>query len=142
MKSSSTRNGIEPKRYAESYVDPLNPDPATSDAPYRVFNIGKSQLTLLKDYVQALKQAIGKEAWKNFLPIQLGQVPATNADTNELDAWSGFKPGTPVRKGVQRFCRWYSAHYAQAKKAPSSLHWSSMPMTPSAGLTLLDEQTP
>jgi UDP-glucuronate 4-epimerase len=98
------------KRYAESYVDPSNPDPATSDAPYRVFNIGKSQLTLLKDYVQALKQAIGKEAWKNFLPIQLGQVPATNADTNELDAWSGFKPGTPVRKGVQRFCRWYSAH--------------------------------
>lgn len=112
MQTSS--EALSAKRYVESNVDPSNPDPTTSDAPYRVFNIGKSQLTPLKDYIQALKQAIGKEARKNFLQMQLGEVPATNADTNELDAWSRFKPGTPVRDGVQRIYRWYSAHYAQA----------------------------
>lgn len=87
------------------------PDPATSDAPYRIFNIGNSQPTPLMDYIHALEGAIGKEAKKNYLPMQPGDVPATSADTTELDRWVGFKPDTPVAIGVQRFWDWYRDHY-------------------------------
>ena len=91
--------------------DPASPDPATSDAPYRVFNIGNSQPTPLMDYIRALEKASGIEARKNFLPMQPGDVPATSADTSELQAWVGFKPDTPVEVGVARFFRWYQEHY-------------------------------
>lgn len=97
---------------ASPTFDPASPDPATSNAPYRVFNIGNSQPTPLMDYIHALESAIGKEAKKNFLPMQPGDVPATNADTSELDRWAGFKPNTPVQVGVQRFFDWYRKHYA------------------------------
>jgi len=96
---------------ASATFDPADPDPATSNAPYRVFNIGNSQPTPLMDYIHALEQAIGVEAKKNFLPMQPGDVPATNADTTELDAWVGFKPGTAVQEGVRRFYTWYREHY-------------------------------
>jgi UDP-glucuronate 4-epimerase len=94
-----------------SHFDPSSPDPATSNAPYRVFNIGNSQPTPLMDYIHALESAIGKEAKKNFLPMQPGDVPATNANTSELDAWVGFKPDTPVQLGVERFYDWYRGQY-------------------------------
>ncbi|MBE7369909.1 NAD-dependent epimerase [Ramlibacter pallidus] len=92
--------------------DPSSPDPATSNAPYRIFNIGNSQPTPLMDYIRALEEALGIEARKNMLPMQPGDVPATNADTSELDAWVGFKPNTPVAVGVGRFVQWYRKHYA------------------------------
>jgi UDP-glucuronate 4-epimerase len=91
--------------------DPAAPDPATSNAPYRVFNIGNSQPTPLMDYIGALEAALGREAVKNYLPMQAGDVPATSADTTELDAWVGFKPATPVREGVARFVEWYRGFY-------------------------------
>ena len=91
--------------------DPAAPDPATSNAPYRVFNIGNSQPTPLMDYIAALEAALGREAVKNYLPMQAGDVPATSADTTELDAWVGFKPATPVREGVARFVAWYRGFY-------------------------------
>jgi UDP-glucuronate 4-epimerase len=91
--------------------DSSMPDAATSNAPYRVFNIGNSQPTPLMDYVQALEGALGLEAKKNFLPMQPGDVPATNADTFELNRWVGFKPNTSVQVGVQRFVAWYREHY-------------------------------
>jgi UDP-glucuronate 4-epimerase len=91
--------------------DPAAPDPATSNAPYRVFNIGNSQPTPLMDYIAALETALGREAVKNYLPMQAGDVPATSADTTELDAWVGFKPATPVREGVARFVKWYRGFY-------------------------------
>jgi UDP-glucuronate 4-epimerase len=87
------------------------PDPATSHAPYRVFNIGNSQPTPLMDYIEALESALGRTAARNFLPLQPGDVPATNADTSELDSWVGFKPNTAVRDGVRRFVHWYRDHY-------------------------------
>lgn len=96
---------------ASEAFDPSNPDPATSNAPYRVFNIGNSQPTPLMEYIHALEKAIGVEAKKNFLPMQPGDVPATNADTSELEKWVGFRPGTAVREGVGRFYRWYRDHY-------------------------------
>jgi UDP-glucuronate 4-epimerase len=87
------------------------PDPATSNAPYRVFNIGNSQPTPLMEYIGALESALGIQAHKNYLPIQPGDVPATNADTSELAAWVGFKPNTPVTEGVKRFVGWYRGYY-------------------------------
>lgn len=91
--------------------DAATPDPASSNAPYRVFNIGNSQPTPLMDYIAALEKAMGVEAKKNFLPMQPGDVPATNADTSELERWVGFKPGTSVEDGVARFFAWYRDHY-------------------------------
>ncbi|MCX6544996.1 MAG: NAD-dependent epimerase [Acidobacteria bacterium] len=91
--------------------DTASPDPATSNAPYRVFNIGNSQPTPLVDYIAALEEALGKTAERHYLPMQPGDVPATSANTDELDAWVGFKPGTPVREGVRRFVEWYRGYY-------------------------------
>ena len=91
--------------------DPANPDPATSNAPYRVFNIGNNQPTQLMEYISALETALGKTAKKNYLPMQPGDVPATAANTDELDAWVGFKPNTAVPQGVARFVDWYRNYY-------------------------------
>jgi UDP-glucuronate 4-epimerase len=91
--------------------DAAQPDPATSNAPYRVFNIGNSQPTPLGDYIGALEDALGRSAQRNYLPMQPGDVPATSANTDELDAWVGFKPATPVREGVRRFVQWYREYY-------------------------------
>lgn len=95
--------------------DPANPDPATSNAPYRVFNIGNNRPTPLMDYISALEVALGKVAQKNYLPMQAGDVPSTAADTDELNAWVGFKPNTPVTKGVANFVNWYLDHYKAGK---------------------------
>jgi UDP-glucuronate 4-epimerase len=91
--------------------DPAKPDPGTSNAPYRVFNIGNNRPTPLTEYIEALEQALGRTARRNFLPMQPGDVPATAANTDELDAWVGFKPATPVREGVRRFVEWYREYY-------------------------------
>ena len=88
-----------------------NPDPATSSAPYRVFNIGNNQPTPLMDYIAALEGALGITAVKNYLPMQPGDVPATSANTDELNAWVGFKPNTAVKDGVARFVDWYRGYY-------------------------------
>ena len=91
--------------------DPANPDPATSSAPYRVFNIGNNQPTPLMDYIHALERALGLTAKKNYLPMQPGDVHATAANTDELDSWVGFKPNTPVQQGVAQFVDWYRSYY-------------------------------
>ena len=96
---------------ADTAFDPAAPDPARSNAPYRVFNIGNSDPVPLMDFIEAIEQALGKTARKNFLPLQDGDVPATFADVSELSEWTGFKPGTPVREGVGRFVRWYRSYY-------------------------------
>jgi UDP-glucuronate 4-epimerase len=87
------------------------PDPAVSNVPYRVFNIGNNQPIKLMAYIEALENALGKKGAKNFLPMQPGDVPATYADTAELDAWVGFKPNTTVKVGVARFVEWYRNFY-------------------------------
>lgn len=91
--------------------DASQPDPAISNAPYRIFNIGNNRPTLLMDYIQALEAALGVRAQKNFLPMQAGDVPATAASTDELDDWIGFRPETPVDTGVERFVDWYKTYY-------------------------------
>jgi UDP-glucuronate 4-epimerase len=91
--------------------DPANPDPATSSSPYRVLNIGNNHPTPLMDYIQALENELGITAKKNYLPMQPGDVPATAANTDELEAWIGFKPNTAVNDGVARFVQWYRGYY-------------------------------
>jgi UDP-glucuronate 4-epimerase len=88
------------------------PDPATSWAPYRVFNIGNNQPVELMDYIEALELAMGKTAKKNFLPLQDGDVPATYADTSELKRITGFSPAMPVTEGVRLFVEWYRSYHS------------------------------
>ena len=85
--------------------------PATSSAPYRVYNIGNSQPVTLMAYIEALESALGKKAHKNMLPMQPGDVLETSADTQALYDVIGFKPRTGVEEGVQRFVAWYRAFY-------------------------------
>ena len=91
--------------------DRMAPDPATSWAPYRIFNIGNHQPVELMAYIEALEAALGRTATKNFLPLQDGDVPATHADTADLRQATGFAPSTPVREGVRRFVEWYRGYY-------------------------------
>ena len=93
--------------------DPLSPDPQSSTAPYRVFNIGNGNPTPLMDYIGALETALGVTAKKNMMPMQPGDVPATSADTSELADWVGFAPDTDVRIGVQRFVDWYVSYFGR-----------------------------
>lgn len=91
--------------------DPLQPDPATAAAPHRVFNIGNSQPTELLRFIEVMEQALGKEAIKDFQPMQPGDVVATAADTQALEDWVGFRPSTSIEDGVDRFASWYRTFY-------------------------------
>jgi UDP-glucuronate 4-epimerase len=88
------------------------PDPATSWAPYRVLNIGNHQPVELMAYIEALEQALGKQATMNLLPLQDGDVPATYADTSELKNLTGFSPTMSVTEGVRRFVEWYRSYHS------------------------------
>ena len=87
------------------------PDPGTSVAPYRVYNIGNSRPVKLLDFIEAIEDALGKRAVKNFLPMQPGDVPATWADVSDLAADFGYQPSTPVEEGIRRFVAWYKKYY-------------------------------
>ncbi len=97
--------------------DSDHPDPARSRAPYRLFNIGNSEPIELMDFIGAIEAAVGREAIKDFLPMQDGDVPATYADTSELEQLVGFKPATPVKEGVARFVAWYREYNGMSKAA-------------------------
>ena len=91
--------------------DASQPDPASSNAPYRVFNIGNSHPVKLMEFIATMEHALGKTAEKNYLPMQPGDVAATSASTDELDAWVGFKPATSIKQGVAKFVDWYRDFY-------------------------------
>jgi UDP-glucuronate 4-epimerase len=91
--------------------DAKDPDPATSSAPWRIFNIGNSQRVELMRYIQAIEKAAGKKARLDLLPMQAGDVLATEADTSALEGVTGFRPATPVEEGVRRFVEWYRDYY-------------------------------
>lgn len=93
--------------------DPLHPDPATAAAPHRVFNIGNSQPTELLRFIEVMEQAFGREAIKDFQPMQPGDVVATFADTQALENWVSFKPSTPIELGVRRFANWYRDYFSR-----------------------------
>ena len=83
------------------------PNPATSYAPYRLYNIGNSEPVQLMQYIRAIESALGMQAKMNMMPMQAGDVRATAADVSRLTADTGFTPGTKIGDGVARFVAWY-----------------------------------
>jgi UDP-glucuronate 4-epimerase len=90
------------------------PDPGTSYAPYKLYNIGNNAPVELLRFIEVLEEALGKKAKKQFLPIQPGDVPATYADVDDLMAEVGFKPATSIEDGIKRFVAWYKEYYRVA----------------------------
>jgi UDP-glucuronate 4-epimerase len=88
-----------------------HPDPATSPAPYRLYNIGNGSPVELSRYIELIERFLGKKAQKNMLPLQVGDVPATWADVSDLTRDAGYVPATPVEVGIERFVRWYLQYY-------------------------------
>jgi UDP-glucuronate 4-epimerase len=88
-----------------------DPDPSTSNAPYRLYNIGNNAPVELMRYIEVLEQCLGKKAEKNMLPLQVGDVPDTYADVQALIDDVGFKPATPVEEGIRNFVEWYVEYY-------------------------------
>ena len=91
--------------------DAKHPDPATSHAPYRIFNIGNSQPVPLMKFIETIENALGKKAIKNMMDMQAGDVKVTSADTSELNQWVNFKPNTSIEEGVKQFVDWYKNYY-------------------------------
>ncbi|HEX7190361.1 MAG TPA: NAD-dependent epimerase [Thermoanaerobaculia bacterium] len=91
--------------------DSNDPDPATSLAPYRVYNIGNDRPVLLLDYIAAIERALGKKAKLDLQPMQPGDVASTRADVTELERAVGFRPRTSIDEGIRRFVEWYRSYY-------------------------------
>ena len=91
----------------------LTPDPATSNAPWRVYNIGNQNPVELLSYIETLEKALGKKAIKEFLPLQLGDVMDTYADAGALEIDVNYKPDTPIEQGINKFVEWYLAYNNQ-----------------------------
>jgi UDP-glucuronate 4-epimerase len=96
---------------ANPQFDAAAPDPATSWAPHRLFNLGNAQPEQLLEFIALLERALGREAIRQLEPMQPGDVEATAADTRALEAWVGFRPATPLAVGVERFAAWYRDRY-------------------------------
>lgn len=91
--------------------DAANPDPGTSRAPYRIYNIGNQQPVELGRYIEVIEECVGRKAEKNLLPLQPGDVPDTYADTEDLAKDVGYQPNTPIEIGVRNFVDWYVEYY-------------------------------
>jgi len=87
------------------------PKPSSSNAPYRIYNIGNNQPVKLMRYIEVIEQCLGRKAKLELLPLQAGDVPETIADVSRLEAAVGFKPATPIEPGIRRFVDWYRAYY-------------------------------
>ena len=91
--------------------DAATPDPATSSAPWRIYNIGNNQTVELNDFIAALEEALGKKAIRDLLPMQPGDVEATWANIDALSQATGFAPVTPLKTGIERFVAWFKEYY-------------------------------
>lgn len=96
----------------------ISPDPASSHAPYRLYNIGNHQPVELMAFIETIEKALGKKAIKNLLPMQSGDVEATYADIEELSRAVGFEPDTPLDEGMGRFVTWYKSYYGPGQSVP------------------------
>ena len=102
---------VEHRQAWDPAWNPENPDPATSSAPYRIYNIGNNSPVALLDYIACIEKATGRKAILEMVPAQPGDVPETYADVEALKADVGFKPATPLKDGVDRFVAWYRDYY-------------------------------
>jgi len=91
--------------------DPRNPDPASSSAPFRTYNVACGTTVPLMRYIEVLEECLGRKAVLQMEPIQPGDVPDTTADISDLERDFGFRPSTPVEVGVRRFVEWYRAYH-------------------------------
>lgn len=98
---------------AEADFDNFTPDPASSYAPYKIYNIGNSKPVQLLDFVKALENALGKNAIKQMMPMQAGDVPGTWADTSNLNETIEYKPRYDVENGIKNFVNWYQTYYSK-----------------------------
>lgn len=89
----------------------VDPDPATSFAPFRLYNVGNSTSVELLDFIEAIEEKLGKKAIRKLMPMQEGDVPEALADVNDLVQEVGFKPSTPIKVGVEKFVDWYLQYY-------------------------------
>ena len=96
---------------ADPGADMTQPDPATSYAPYRLYNIGNNRPVKLTRFIEVLEAALGRKAKMNLLPMQPGDVPATYADVDDLGRVVGFRPSTPLEEGIARYVTWYREYY-------------------------------
>jgi UDP-glucuronate 4-epimerase len=87
------------------------PDPASSRAPFKLYNIGNHQPVELMRYIEVIEECLGRKAQKQFLPLQLGDVPETFADIEDLAKDVGYRPATPIEVGVRRFVDWFCEYY-------------------------------
>ena len=92
--------------------DPLNPENASSFAPYRIFNIGNNQPIQLLEFIEILEETLGLKAIKNFLPMQPGDVEETFANSDLLNEWVGFTPSTKIEIGIKKFAEWYKNYHS------------------------------
>jgi UDP-glucuronate 4-epimerase len=100
--------------------DKSNPNPASSHAPYKVYNIGNGQPVQLMEFIETLEKHLGRIAKKEFLPLQPGDVPKTYADVTDLVRDVGFRPSTSVDEGIRRFVDWYRGYYGSAGERSST----------------------
>ena len=96
---------------ADPHFDPETPNPASSSAPWRIYNIGNNNTVELNDFISALEDALGMKARKELLPMQPGDVESTWANIDDLTAATGFAPSTPLSEGIARFVDWYKEYY-------------------------------
>jgi UDP-glucuronate 4-epimerase len=95
----------------DASFDAMNPNPGTSSAPYRLYNIGSHRPIELARYIELIEENLGLKAQKNLLPLQAGDVPDTYADVSELTTDVGYSPSTPVETGIKRFVAWYREYF-------------------------------
>ncbi|MBD2517764.1 NAD-dependent epimerase [Nostoc sp. FACHB-973] len=99
------------------------PDPGTSKAAYKIYNIGNNQPVELMRFIEVLEDCLGIKAQKNLLPLQPGDVPVTYADVDDLVKDVGFRPSTPIEVGIERFVAWYSSYYQKASNPTTQNFW-------------------
>jgi UDP-glucuronate 4-epimerase len=95
----------------DGHWNSAQPDPGTSNSPYRVYNIGNNRPVELLEMISLVEECLGRRATKNFLPMQPGDVPETYADVDDLVRDTGFRPATPLKEGIAMFVDWYRAYY-------------------------------
>lgn len=91
--------------------DAAAPDPASSSAPWRIYNIGNNDTVEISDFISTLENALGKKAIREMLPMQPGDVESTWADVKDLERVTNFKPHTPLQEGIEKYVKWYRAYY-------------------------------
>ncbi len=88
-----------------------SPDPSSSIAPYKIYNIGNNNSVSLEKFIEVIEKSLNKKAKKEYLPLQAGDVPNTYADIDDLQKAVGFRPKTPIEEGIPKFIKWYTSYY-------------------------------